>query len=81
MRMPTVSAPSVPPTVASLLALAQVAKGVHEQVAATMDRLAERGGPDAVRRRKLAERSRGFADMEARHISYWQARLDADREA
>lgn len=38
-----------PLIVASLLAVAQLAKGGHEQVAATMARLAERGEPHAQR--------------------------------
>lgn len=61
------------PSVASLLALARQTKDIHEQVAATMDRLAEHGGPDAQRRRDLAERSRRFAELEAQHISHWRA--------
>ena len=61
------------PTVASLLALSQRAKVVHEQVAMTMDRLAARGGPDADRRRELARRSRRFVELEDQHISRWRA--------
>ena len=64
-------------SIASLLALAQLAKDAHEQVAATMDRLAERGGPEAGRRRALAERSRHFAELETQHISHWAARRAA----
>jgi hypothetical protein len=62
------------PTVASLIALAQQAKAAHEHVAVTMDKLAERGGPDADRWRELARRSREFAEREAEHIAHWSAR-------
>jgi hypothetical protein len=60
--------------------LAQSAKQTHEQVAATMDRLAECGGPHAQRRRQLAERSRRFAEMEAQHIAAWATRQAVQRK-
>lgn len=66
-----------PPTVASLLALAESSKDVYEEVAATLDRLADRGGPYAARRRALAERSRRFAELEQQHIRHWTARQTA----
>ena len=63
------------PTIDTLIALAQQTKDTHRQVAATMDRLAQHGEPEVQRRRReLADRARGRAEMEAHHIAVWSAR-------
>lgn len=53
-----------------LLEVARSAKRAHEEVAATMGRLAEDADQKtATRRRELASRARRFAEIAARHIA------------
>jgi hypothetical protein len=53
-----------------LLETAESVRRSHEQTAETMDKLANTGGPEhATRRREAAERSRRFAEEEARQVA------------
>jgi hypothetical protein len=65
---------------AELIAMARSVKATHESVAATMDRLADLGGEHAARRREIAERARGFAALEARHIDALLGELNREIE-
>lgn len=53
-----------------LLETAELVRRSHEQTAEMMEHLAAAGtGEQATRRRRMAERSRRFAEEEARHIA------------
>ena len=64
-----------------MLTTAESVRRSHERVADVMERLADAGAAEhAPRRRQLAERSREFADDEARQIAGMKNRKSGERD-